>query len=420
MSPSSSSSSSWMFRPSVLQQPNYHLLTVDEITDYYVRDNERAEQENVSVPSHPLQQQQQQQQRPVEQSSSSSSSSCSVLLRTAQWNIQAWRSPHGNRADILGIQNTLRQTNADVLILNEYHWNDYNQIHADFERFLRFQGYRRWYCGTNSTPTLVASKHNVLEYKEIILSYERSALCLKLDVAASSRPVWVVGTHLDHLDGSQRQLEIKRLLNSFKDHSDNDNHGSNNPFTIISEHEPVILAGDFNQQRQRDYTKMEWQRIATSMAKRKACRDDGVGNMLELHSFRCVFDQLLLQHTSSENNNNNNQVLFNWKKASLPPSTHWSGTTIDYSYSRNLSVHGVYISPAGFSDHRMTVCDWSVPTDPAQAPTATIDAWNDKDHYHMPTTTTTTTTTTISVSTMVTTTTATWIADDASSSAGSI
>ncbi|KAG7373192.1 endonuclease/exonuclease/phosphatase family protein [Nitzschia inconspicua] len=413
-SSSSSSSSSWMFRPSVLQQPNYHLLKVDEITDYYVRDNERAEQENVSIPSHPLQQQQQQ---PVEQSSSSSSSasSCVVLLRTAQWNIQAWRSPHGSRADIRGIQNTLRQTNADVLILNEYHWNDYNQIHADFERFLRFQGYRHWYCGTNSTPTLVASKHHVLEYKEIILSYERSALCLKLDVAASSRPVWVIGTHLDHLDGSQRQLEIKRLLNSFKDQ--NDNHGSNNPF--ISEHEPVILAGDFNQQRQRDYTKMEWQRIVTSMAKRKACRDDGVGNMLESHSFRCVFDQVLLQDTSNDdddNNNNNIQVLFNWKTASLPPSTHWSGTTIDYSYSRNLSVQGVYISPAGYSDHRMTVCDWSVPTDPAQAPTATIDAWNDKYHHHMPTTTTTT----ISVSTMVTATTATWIADDASSSAGSV
>lgn len=337
------SSSSWSFRPSVLQEPHYHELKVDDITDYYVRDNERAEHEGVSIPPHPS----------VTTTSSSSNADYgyssaatqeTLHLRTAQWNIQAWRSPQGTPANVQGIQNILRQVQADVLILNEYHWNDWNtRVHQTFERFLLRQGYQRWHCGTNGTPTLVASKYDVLEYKEIKLSYERSALCLKLNVPEQLQPVWVIGTHLDHLDGSQRHLEMEMLLNTLREEHN----------TIFTNDEPVILAGDFNQQRKRDYTKQEWQRIAASMYKRKACPDDSVGTLLESQSFRCVFDQLGQQQQ--------HRATFNWETSSLPPSTHWSGTTIDYTYTRHLDVQGVYISPAGYSDHRMTVCDWKVP-----------------------------------------------------------
>lgn len=392
MSPSSSSS--WTFRPSVLQESNYHQLTVDQITEYYIRDNDRAAKEGVVVPPHPSENQE---------------SSLPLALRTAQWNIQAWRSPTGKPVNPKDIQGVLRQVNADVIILNEYHWNDRNHhIHTHFERFLRFQGYQQCYCGTNGTPTLVASKYAVLEFKEITLSYERSALCLKLDLP--SRPLWVIGTHLDHLDGSQRQFEMKKLLQTISQEFHKD--------------DPIILAGDFNQQRQQDYPKKEWQRIEASMAKRKACRDDGVGALLEKQNFRCAFDQLLQQQQPHCKN-------YNWETSSHPPSTHWSGTTIDYSYSRNIPVQGVYISPAGYSDHRMTVCDWTVPRGTVRrvsakaasittATTTSMELWNDSDddqQQHMRTTTTHMTASAVTASAAAI---ATWIADDTSSSAGSM
>jgi hypothetical protein len=51
-------------------------------------------------------------------------------------------------------------------------------------------------------------------------------------------------------------------------------------------------------------------------------------------------------------------VVTNWE-TSHPPAMHWSGTIVDYSYGRNILAVAVSISPAGWSDHRMTVCDWT-------------------------------------------------------------
>jgi hypothetical protein len=86
------------------------------------------------------------------------------------------------------------------------------------------------------------------------------------------------------------------------------------------------------------------------------CHDDGVAALLQNHNFQCVFDQLQQVLGDDQQSSSFSATTF-----ALPPSTHWSGTTIDYSYSRNIPVHGVYVSPAGYSDHRMTVCDWKLP-----------------------------------------------------------
>ena len=50
----------------------------------------------------------------------------------------------------------------------------------------------------------------------------------------------------------------------------------------------------------------------------------------------------------------------NWKKNDPPPSTHWTGTIVDYSYGKgkDLAVSALYVSPCGLSDHRLLVTDW--------------------------------------------------------------
>jgi endonuclease/exonuclease/phosphatase family metal-dependent hydrolase len=458
----------WTFRPTALQRSNYSSLTVKQLTDHYVGDNDRALKEGVVVPPPPSRAPLSSSRRhslttmdekaaddttrdatatkmiPVptnrthdnhsnhEQShpnhpgrvspspgchsrhtegmsSSSSSSSSSVAhgkrqrtidgndciihtsavkataaapLRTLQWNIQAFTSPRGERSPYItnGIIDTIHEADADVIVLNEYHWKDQHRSQEQFEgEYLRAYGYNDYYCGSVITPTLIASRKPVLQFEEIILSRERSAMCVKIDAACqaslptndsgignndddASGLIWVIGTHLDAFNGQQRLVEIEQLLAHMKNHP-----------SIFDPSVPILLMGDFNQQRQKDYPLGEWQQITTSMDSRRVCRDDGVASMLEENGFQCVFDVVISDDVNKGTDAKStsiatktadlrlHQLQTNWE-TSHPPSTHWSGTTIDYSYAvGDVIVDGVFISPAGFSDHRMTVCDWSVP-----------------------------------------------------------
>lgn len=314
-------------------------MEVTELTEHCIRDNDQAQKDGVRISTHP----QQQQQAPQPQSPTIAPPP-QCFLRTLQWNIQAWTSPAKERSPSInqGIMDTIVDADADVMTLNEYHWCDRGTTQDVFEHHLREQGYT-FFCACNMTPTLVATRCRVLQYEEIPLSWERSAMCLKIEIRHTGVVMWVIGTHLDAFDGQQRTQEIQRLLKYLRQKK-----------AMFDERTPMVIAGDFNPQRQRDYHHDEWQRIQESMDRRNVCRDDGVAKLLEGQQFRCVFDRLQTQHSLD------NHVRSNWELASCPPSTHWSGTTIDYSYSRNLPIHGVYVSPAGFSDHRMTVCDWNM------------------------------------------------------------
>merc|ERR1712232_1269074 len=93
---------------------------------------------------------------------------------------------------------------------------------------------------------------------------------------------------------------------------------------------PVIVTGDFNQQRRRDYSSKEWNRIAESANRRRVPTDDGVSSTLEANSFRCVFDDVLQRPSTPGKaaaavGDDNAEVRCNWDEASPPPSTHWSG-----------------------------------------------------------------------------------------------
>jgi len=484
----SDSDGKWSFRPSALQRDEYGTgaMSVNQLVDLYVRDNERALREGVVVPPKPRRSEQlrarlalaqQQNVATVKDALFSASSACSgsrsrlrlrsgVLsssslpslpssslpssegtvsrtvvasqLRCLQWNIQAFTSPRDERnlhTVTAGMIRSICDTDSDVLVLNEIHWRDMEQfygtgtsmcyehkrkaIHSSqslLEEVLRLRGYHFLRVSEHGdTPTLIATRKKVLRCEEVVLSNNRSALCVLVEDSTTSHlsivgsshgstgrqhpsRCWVVGTHLDAFDAAQRRTEIRKLLLARFAVSDQ-NHNDL----------PMLIMGDFNQQRARDYAPREWERIAGSANLRKVPLDDGVGALLEGTGFRCVLDDVRVGATANANANANSTadatqgdasaatptVRCNWNPHQPPPSTHWSGTTIDYTYyysndndndndnnantddsvaTTSIAPHGVYVGPAGFSDHRMTVTDWTLATTTAAA----VEA--DKDH----------------------------------------
>jgi len=311
-----------------------------------------------------------------------------------------------------GIIRSICESDCDVLVLNEIHWreveddcngngnHDYSSYHCEgtkrairtsqalLEELLRLRGYHYSMVSEHGdTPTLIATRKRVLASKEVVLSHNRSALCLKIELP-SDGSCWVVGTHLDAFDAHGRRSEIRTLL---------EEADSSNTAAAAAAVVPNLLMGDFNQQRRRDYTPFEWERVASSADLRGVPVDDGVAGILEEAGFRCALDHVRDNDdddSNIDNNNNNKNVSCNWNQARPPPSTHWSGTTIDYTYYSNpnshqhdssttntttttttttttIHPHGVYVGPAGFSDHRMTVTDWTLTTTAPPPPPTT-------------------------------------------------
>lgn len=321
--------SNWRFRPSILYLEGYKDANLFRQTflEYYQRDNERATEEaDPAIPPR------------------------SAKFRTLQWNLNGWAGDSGRLHALTHskqIISTILQADADFIILNEYHWGDYGRAHAELEAALQRQGYHTKICGNVFCPTFVATRWSTSHKTEWVLSRERSALVLQV-VNEQGESLTVIGTHLDHRDGEQRHREMSTLLQELfcrqrnrNPQEENDSCNSNDVLAGTR----IILAGDLNQQRQKDYSEQEWNgAIAPNMMRRKTCFDDGVDKLLQSEGFMCAWD------TKPTNTN--------WT-TEHPPSTHWSGTIVDYSYGRNVAANSIYISPAKWSDHRMTLVDWT-------------------------------------------------------------
>ncbi|KAL9189985.1 hypothetical protein ACHAXT_009660 [Thalassiosira profunda] len=309
--------SSWTFRPTALASADNVYTTRasrGRLEHYYNEDNRRASDEGVEILSRPE----------------------SAKIRTAQWNINSgWRDPHSKSA---GLIHTIREADADVVVLNEYR----NEV--SFEKELRDLGYSFVDCATVDFPTVLATRLEVKEHREIRLSDDRSAMLARVRVRDGGT-AWVIGTHINFVWGEQRLKEMEVLR---KELHKMGILGDAVDGTTSKPAERVILVGDLNQQREQDYSEgdgMEWARIRSGMIYRKSSEDDGVAQLLADEGFVCAWDATPPPKT-------------NWETA-RPPATHWSGTIVDYSYGRNVSPLTASISPASWSDHRMTVCDWT-------------------------------------------------------------
>lgn len=299
----------WNARPSALALADYAEQTFQSLVTCYVHDSETASKCGISIPPKPQEHNR---------------------LRTLQWNIHYFTDAQGRASSEVtcGIIHEILRTDADVICLNEYADYDRYSQHSFLEKQLLQSGYT-FRCATKAFPTFLAVKESLSPIlREISLSESRSAIVAEL----AGPGVVIAGTHLDFANGPQRHLEMSRLLEHLK------------PSVVDV---PMFVVGDLNQQRQVDYASNEWKRIANGMDRRRAPRDDGVDSLLQQARFQCPWDTQSPLDT-------------NWE-TTYPPSTHWSGTIVDYSYgNQHTRAQGCYISPAQWSDHRMTVCDWEI------------------------------------------------------------
>mmetsp|Transcript_4384 Transcript_4384/g.9231 ORF Transcript_4384/g.9231 Transcript_4384/m.9231 type:complete len:425 (+) Transcript_4384:43-1317(+) len=384
----------WNFRPTALQRPAYaESLPRQQLFTLFHQDNARALKRFCGIPTKP-----------------NNNANEERILRTLQWNVHGFMpsSQFNNHDDVDKIEReqcnmiqAMLQANADVIVLNEYTWGGAEppwRIYQQLEQQLQNHGYNHWLVGSVSCPTFLATRCQLTtQLGEERLSIERSALVASIQVpsreeneddstnedrASSKTVIHIIGTHLDFCNGKQRFQEMQQLMNQFvrplrKQHEQQQQQKKRDTEAAATTPNILIL-GDLNQQRQKDYDKEEWRRIAQSMDHRRAPRDDGVASLLHREGFGCAWDypppdrqqQQQQQPPPSMKrtnfwygHNHDNESLLPPSCPPLPPSTHWSGTIVDYSYSStNLSAVGCYVSPyVGLSDHRMTVCDWKIP-----------------------------------------------------------
>jgi endonuclease/exonuclease/phosphatase family metal-dependent hydrolase len=330
----------WYFRPSALSSVNYATMTADQLYELYMKDNERASKERVQVPSLPT----------------------SGILRTCQWNVHHF-APTEQVSDpfrlAVDIADRVLETNADVIVLNEFGIEPEGctdcRIPSDCCRERLEQHGYTVHIASCFFPTAVATRLPLAgPIRKLDLDFERAAVAVPLDTTSNDStvreaiqsPLWIYGTHLEasnSQNGAYRREEIQRLLEMMQKLHPN----LGNAKAAIQPR--IMIIGDFNQQRAEDYTAQEWQQICGSKQRRQSPLDDGVSSMLKETGFQCVFDSVL-------------PIRKNWPNNTPPPSTHWSGTLIDYTYFRGpgLRLNGVYVSSCSLSDHRMVLCDWVV------------------------------------------------------------
>ena len=352
----------WDFGPSAYM--NGYLESVQTLLEMYQKDNHRAQYEGVHVPPR----------------SSSHGQRVPSALRTCQWNVHFFFNDNGNSRYKDGpelataVVETLLEVDADVLVLNEFGMAAGHQDEAGRQcaiNLLEKHGYTIQVADGCYCPTAIAIKKSVLPiegYHKFQLDLMRAAVGVQVKINPNnhnnsvisidestgsirytttnqdkdSHKVWIYGTHLEDSDdggGHYRQEEIKCLLE-----------------TIGVETPNVMIIGDFNQQRRQDYTHEEWELLAENKERRQSPLDDGVAYLLRAFGYSSIWDVDYHKNTTSK------PPRTNWNPEHPPPSTHWTGTIVDYTYIKDerLELAGVYVSPSDLSDHRLIVCDWDL------------------------------------------------------------
>ena len=258
-------------------------------------------------------------------------------IRLTQYNVQLLDfklSPSAETAS--DITDLLLKTDSDVIILQELALcapiteNLYPDAFALAEQ-LRRSGFVNQHISKDiDYPVFIASRFPLALPSPASHPLSRDAAAVHMTVQTSSgAPVDVLGAHLDYRDASKRLRQAQEML------------------ALTRSSHPTLLVADFNQQRQADYTAEEWGWIMPFKIDVGEPASDGVDELLSRAGFRCAYDEA--------------GAARNWPSDAPPAPTHWSGTSIDRAYARGgLRCAGVFVHPAGFSDHHAVTSDWCI------------------------------------------------------------
>ncbi|OLP93107.1 hypothetical protein AK812_SmicGene25029 [Symbiodinium microadriaticum] len=257
---------------------------------------------------------------------------CEIGRRIVQWNLNCLCGIDGQSpqraADVIKV---LAPCNADVLVLQEmprgpaqsWWWEPWRSTFPAeemraLETGLQELGYQTQLRSSCFSSTLLCTRLTVVAVSEASLDSEhdfrmpedRAALLvsLRLEADADSLIVTICATHFHHQnftvnDKGVRKAEAELLLRHC---------ATNTP----SDSQCTLMVADFNQARRGDYSAEEWSVISAGLHSIKEPEDDGVAELLTSQGWVCAYD------IAAERN---------WRGAS-PPFTHWTGTTVDYTY----------------------------------------------------------------------------------------
>eukprot|EP00747_Dinoflagellata_sp_TGD_P170786 gnl/TRDRNA2_/TRDRNA2_203232_c0_seq1.p1 gnl/TRDRNA2_/TRDRNA2_203232_c0~~gnl/TRDRNA2_/TRDRNA2_203232_c0_seq1.p1 ORF type:complete len:338 (-),score=50.80 gnl/TRDRNA2_/TRDRNA2_203232_c0_seq1:190-1155(-) len=261
------------------------------------------------------------------------------VLRLLQWNLHNFKDVWSEPQDATDFAELVLGADPDVLILQECGlrhddlYNDSEPAHM-FAKQLNRAGYSLTPHGVDM-PIVLASRLPVSRRETVPLDssnfgagkYCAAFACIRIP---SGTDVCIYGTHLNYRNAEPpRSQQIDALLL----------HCQQFPSDTA-----VLVVADFNQQRKRDYAPDEWAMISECMCNRGEPEDDHVCSKLEQAGFKCCLDS-----TSARRN---------WPLSAYPPPTHWTGTIVDYAFSRCLEADGMYVIQTHFSDHFPLVTDW--------------------------------------------------------------
>ena len=290
-------------------------LSKAEMLQKYINDCYTFRSENTNIPIH---------------------TSNDQKIRIMSYNVFGWRSLHGSEmidlSDLTSFYKMLKviqDCNPDVLILEEFVLD--SKISSIFSKL----GYNyNFMCNTMSSGipfgNIILSKYPLKNVE--VKSYqadmnnpiERRGYVKATINLPNSKSFTIFGTHLDVWDdsGNLRKNEVLELLNQMN-LTDN-----------------IIVIGDFNSIRSKDYEKEVWNAIVQNTIQRTKLPPSTVAlDFLDQTGFLDCFTQIGFL---------------------LPKFTVWNGTLIDFIFLNknwNLPIAGSYAYYDSASDHIPIIMD---------------------------------------------------------------
>ncbi|HEV2601992.1 MAG TPA: ankyrin repeat domain-containing protein [Candidatus Babeliales bacterium] len=268
----------------------------------------------------------------------------SNVIRIATYNVHFWTNllKRGSYNQIL---ETIKAINADVLLLQEVRLFDEQKIHRDFSSMdYKYPAFMPMQLlGNDPFGNMIFSKYPFVgePFKKVYASNKNVGGVRNFINAIIQLPdgdmLSVYDTHLDVHDatGVTRMQQVRELV----EHAQRD---SNNP--------NVLLAGDWNAVREKDYQyevagKSVWQMQTEQFLKRAGAK---------LGLKKIPTDALEYVEGNGFND------CFTLANATAPWYTVWAGTVVDFIFCAktwNLPIVGSYVYFSAASDHLPVIMD---------------------------------------------------------------
>ena len=257
-------------------------------------------------------------------------------IRIATYNVHYWSRPESHNPmpageDTAKILLTIKNIEADIIVLQEVSFV-YPEVKKMFESYISDIGFKyTTFCKAHDVfgaffGNYIISKFPIINTKIIKLEKNTEGRCaiqanIKL---ANNKELTIVGTHLDVYDETEqvRVRQIKDILKHIEINNKN-----------------VILTGDFNSMRRKDYSDVEWNTIVQQEKVRGFNAVSLVTDLLETQGWQTSFTKI---------------------NATPPKSTVWPSRTVDHIYVNSdfsFPILGSYVYHNSSSDHIPVIID---------------------------------------------------------------